>query len=402
MEGKTPMLSEQNSSSGRLASLDAYRGFVMLAMASGGAGLLSGLARSDDFASSHLFEALRHQLDHVPWRGCAFWDLIQPSFMFMVGVAMPFSYASRRARGDRWIRLFGHALLRSLILIVLAVFLASHGSRFTHFSFVNVLGQIGLGYPFVFLLLGRRPALQLAAAVAILLGDWLLFASYPAPGADFPSATYGANDPQLVMTGFFAHWNKNANVAAAFDRWFLNLFPHPADRPFVFNEGGYATLNFVPSIATMLLGVLAGELLRSSRSRAAKLRALLIAGAVCWSLGLILDANVCPIVKRIWTPSWVVYSTGWTCWMLAAFYAAIDVAGFRRWAFPLVVVGMNSIAIYLMAQLMKPFVRGSLRTHLGPDFLAGPYGPLVGGASTVLVFWLICWWLYRQKIFIKI
>jgi predicted acyltransferase len=298
--------------------------------------------------------------------------------------------------------LFGHAVLRSLILIALAIFLASNGSRSTHFSFVNVLGQIGLGYLFVFLLLGRRPVLQLAAAVAILVGDWLLFASYPLPGADFPRASYGANDPQLLMTGFFAHWNKNANVAAAFDRWFLNLFPHAADHPFMFNEGGYATLNFIPSIATMLFGVLAGELLLSGRSRAAKLRALLIAGAVCWSLGLVLDANICPIVKRIWTPSWVVYSTGWTCWILAAFYAMIDVAGFRRWAFPLVVVGMNSIAIYLMAQLMKPFVGASLRTHFGPDLFTGPYGPLMRGSLTLLVFWLICLWLYRQRIFIKL
>ena len=396
------MLLEQKSAPGRLLSLDAYRGFVMLAMASGGAVMIGGLARSDDTVSSHLLQILKQQLDHVPWRGCSFWDLIQPSFMFMVGVAMPFSYASRRARGDRWIQMFGHAVLRSLILIVLAIFLASNGSRSTQFSFVNVLGQIGLGYPFVFLLLGRRPALQLAAAVGILLGAWLLFNSYPLPGEDFPAAKYGANDPQLVMTGSFAHWNKNANIAAAFDRWFLNQFPHPTDHPFVFNEGGYATLNFVPSIATILFGVLAGELLLSGLSRVGKLRVLLIAGAVCWSLGLLLDASVCPIVKRIWTPSWVISSTGWTCWMLAAFYAVIEVAGFRRWAFPLVVVGMNSIAIYLMAQLMKPFVGASLRTHFGHELFSGPYGPLIRGSCTLLVFWLICLWLYRQKIFIKI
>ena len=129
---------------------------------------------------------------------------------------------------------------------------------------------------------------------------------------------------------------------------------------------------------------------------------MLIAGAVCWSLGLLLDASVCPIVKRIWTPSWVIYSTGWTCWMLAAFYAVIEVAGFRRWAFPLVVVGMNSIAIYLMAQLMKPFVGASLRTHFGHELFSGQYGPLIRGSCTLLVFWLICLWLYRQQIVIKI
>ncbi len=127
-----------------------------------------------------------------------------------------------------------------------------------------------------------------------------------------------------------------------------------------------------------------------------------MAGAVCWAVGEVLDTSICPIVKRIWTPSWVIASTGWTCWMLAAFYGMIDVAGYRRWSFPLVVVGMNSIAIYLMAQLMKPFVAASLRTHFGPSIFDGANGPLIRSASILLVFWLICLWLYRQRIFIKI
>ena len=115
--------------------------------------------------------------------------------MFMVGVAMPFSFASRTARGETWTRMFGHALVRSVVLVALAVFLASNGSRYTQYSFVNVLGQIGLGYVFVFLLLGRRPAVQLAAAVAILVADWLLFALYPRAGSDFPFAKYGVKRP---------------------------------------------------------------------------------------------------------------------------------------------------------------------------------------------------------------
>ena len=183
--------------------------------------------------------------------------------MFLVGVSMPLSYSRRRARGDSWLRLFGHALFRSLILVALAVFLASNGSTQTNYSFTNVLGQIGLGYTFVFLVLGRPPSVQLAVAVLILFADWLLFALYPLPGPEFPYGLYGANETQLLMNGFFAHWNKNTNVAAAFDRWFLNLFPHPSNDPFRFNPGGYATLNFIPSIATMIFGVLAGELLMS-------------------------------------------------------------------------------------------------------------------------------------------
>jgi heparan-alpha-glucosaminide N-acetyltransferase len=388
--------------SGRLRSLDAYRGFVMLAMASGGIGTFASIEHSGDTAGAIFLQVLLQQLDHVQWRGGVFWDLIQPSFMFLVGAAMPFSFASRRARGQGWLRQFGHALVRSLVLIVLAVFLASNGSPQTVYSFTNVLGQIGLGYPFVFLLLGRRPLVQFAAAIAVLVGYWMYFANSSPPERNFDRGKHGANEPQLVMGGFFAHWNKNTNAAAEFDRWFLNLFPHPVEQPFVHNPGGYATLNFIPSIATMLAGVLAGELLRSGQSPRKKAQILLVTGAACWFTGQLLDASICPVVKRIWTPSWVVASTAWTCWMLAFFYWVIDVAGYRRWSFPLVVAGANSIAIYLMYQLMRPFVSSSLRTHLGREIFSGPHGSFVRGVSFLLVLWLICLWLYERKIFIKI
>jgi predicted acyltransferase len=386
----------------RLVSLDAYRGFVMLAMASGGITTFGALESSGDSPLALCRQIICQQFDHAAWRGCNFWDLIQPSFMFLVGAAMPFSYAHRRARGDTWLCLFAHALTRSLVLIALGVFLASTGRPSTVFSFVNVLAQIGLGYTFVFLLLGCRPIYQFAAAVAILIAYWLWFATYPLPGPELRYGMVGADDIQLAMGGRNAHWNKNTNAAAAFDRWFLNQFPHPSDQPFLSNDGGYTTLNFIPSIATMLFGVLAGELLRSNRSGTTKAQILLLAGAVCWVAGSILDFTVCPSVKRIWTPTWVVCSASWTFWMLAAFYTVIDVAGFRSWSLPLVVVGMNSIAFYLMSQLMKPFVASSLRTHFGEDLFAGHCGALVRGSSVLVVLWLISFWLYRQKLFIKI
>ena len=387
---------------GRLRSLDAYRGLVMLAMASGGIATFGCLANAADGNWSIPLELALQQFDHRQWRGCSFWDLIQPSFMFLVGVAMPFSYGRRRDRGDGWLHLFGHALLRSSILIALGVFLASNGSRQSDYSFTNVLAQIGLGYTFVFLLLGRPPAVQLAVAILILCADWLLFAFHPLPGPDYPYGLNGANEAQLFLQGFLAHWNKNANFAADFDRWFLNLFPRPSNDPFRFNPGGYATLNFVPSIATMIFGVLAGELLRSKVAQITKARTLLFAGVVFWMLGLLLDATVCPVIKRIWTPAWVIASTGWTCWMLAAFYWVIEVWGLRRWSLPLAVVGANSIAIYLMAQLMKPFVAASIQTHFGREVFDGTYGTLAKGLSILAVFWLICLWLYNRKIFIKI
>src|SRR5207302_7358531 len=135
---------------GRLSSLDAYRGFVMLAMATGGLGVA---VVAQDFPDSQLWQALDRQLEHAAWQGCSFWDLIQPSFMFIVGVAMPFSYASRRAQGQSWSRLFIHAVQRSVVLVLLGIILSSAWGRQTNFTFVNVLTQIGLGYTFVFLLL---------------------------------------------------------------------------------------------------------------------------------------------------------------------------------------------------------------------------------------------------------
>jgi heparan-alpha-glucosaminide N-acetyltransferase len=112
--------------------------------------------------------------------------------------------------------------------------------------------------------------------------------------------------------------------------------------------------------------------------------------------------TLCPIVKRIWTPTWAIFSTGWTFLMLAFFYVAIDILGFRWWAFPLVVVGMNSIAIYCMSQLMKPWIRQSLELHFGQHIFDGIYGPIISATAVLFVLWLICYWLYRQKIFIRI
>jgi heparan-alpha-glucosaminide N-acetyltransferase len=430
----------------RLVSLDAYRGFVMLAMVSGGLGFArivedhpevlstwDGTAYASAWRS--LWRTLAYQFEHVAWTGCSFWDLIQPSFMFMVGVALPFSFARRQAEGQtRW-RQFGHVLFRSLVLIALGVFLSSNGSRQTNFTFVNVLTQIGLGYTFVWLLVGRRFALQAAALVLILAGYWFYFYQYSMPAAEreqvaqyLTEVRHKGEAEWTQFSGLAAHWNKHTNAAAAFDRWFLNLFPRGEEGGrFVVNEGGYQTLNFIPSIATMLLGLMAGQLLRGKRSQWQKVRNLLLAGLGCFAVAMALDTSiwpvriagfdwsVCPIVKRIWTPTWVLFSGGWTFCMLAAFYWAIDLVGWRRWAFPLVVVGMNSIAIYVMAQLLKPWISKTARTHLTTVDAAyetnvvptlfgdsSTYSPLWEALLRLGVLWLVCLWMYRRRIFIRI
>src|SRR5262245_29601649 len=371
----------------RLVSLDAYRGFIMLLMASGGFAFARIHAQrlKDGLPDDPVWSFLAYQFDHVAWIGCAFWDLIQPSFMFMVGLALPYSFASRQARGDSYNKMLGHAVWRALLLILLAVFLSSpyvikgrsapYDLPSTNWIFPNVLAQIGLGYVFVFLLVGRGLKVQFAALAAILVGYTPFFGSWPLPGPDYAFRAVGVPDDFPRMTGSFAHWNKNANAAHFFDVWFLNLFPRL--EPFVYNAGGYQTLNFVPSMATMILGLMAGELLRGGRSAEGKVFVLMGAAAVCRALGWVMGLFVTPRVKRIWTPSWAVFSAGWTFALLAMFYAVIDVLGWKRWSFPLVVVGMNSIAMYLLANLMAGWVRTQLQIHLGKGPFAGEIGPAI-------------------------
>jgi len=385
----------------RLQSLDAFRGAVMLLMASSGFGIPQ-VAKA--FPESPIWQLLGRQCEHAAWRGCTLWDLIQPAFMFMVGVALPYSVANRRARGAGFGALLGHAWWRSLALILLAVFLTSAWSQRTEWVFTNVLAQIGLGYAFLFLLAFAKPRIQWFAAGAILVGYWLAFALHPLPPPDFDWKAVGVLPDWPHLAGFAAHWEKNANFASAFDLWFLNLFPR--ETAFAYSSGGYQTLNFIPSLATMLFGCLAGGLLRRELPLAAKLQKLVLAGLVGLVLGRALDeTGLCPIVKRIWTPSWAIFSAGWVALLLAGFVAVIEWRGWRCWAFPLIVAGMNPIALYCMWQLMGGFVRDSLRIHFGRDVfesLGAAYAPMLERVLILFVFWVILLWLYRRKTFLRL
>jgi predicted acyltransferase len=393
----------------RLASLDAYRGLIMIALAFGGFGLAETARRHlQDESAPEAWTVVEYQFRHVEWVGCAFWDLIQPSFMFMVGVSMAFSYARRQTLGHGYGRMLGHAIWRSVVLVLLGVFLTSNWSPTTNWSFANVLCQIGLGYTFLFLLWGRRWRTQAIAAVAILLGSWLLYVTYPTSGLDLAEGGVDVGVPQAWaaehLEGVSAAWHKNANVGHAVDVWLLNQFPR--DEPFEFNRGGYQTINFIPSLATMLFGLMCGRLLRSEQSGWAKFGILLAAGGVGLAAGWLLNwGGICPMVKRIWTPSWALFSTGWCCLFLAVLYGAIDGLRLRILALPVIVVGMNSIVMYCMGQLLKPWTSDSLQRHLGSEIflLAGElYQPMLQATLVGLVFWLVCLWMYRQKIFVRI
>ncbi len=387
----------------RLQSLDVYRGATMLFMASE---MLQIPKTAHQFAAgSGFWRFVEFHTSHVPWTGWSLWDLIQPSFMFMVGVALPWSIANRIDRGEKPVNLWFHAVWRSFLLITLGIFLRSAHRPQTYFTFEDVLTQIGLGFPFLFALGFTKPRMQAIAAGVVLIGYWAAFALYPAPGPgfDFAAAGVPAGWPHH-LTGFASHWDKNSNLANLADQWFLNLFPR--ESPFVFNGGGYLTLNFVPSLATMIFGLLAGGVLRGSRSSGRKLRTLGIAGVAGIALGMLLDTTgVCPIVKRIWTPSWAIFAGGCTALILAACYWAIDVRGWKKWTFPFLVAGMNSIAMYVLVHLMETFVAQSLKIHFGQNIfeIFGKQWMLVTqGASVLAILWLICLWMYRRKIFLRI
>jgi predicted acyltransferase len=387
----------------RVASVDAYRGFVMLLMMGE---VLSFRHVSESLPASSFWRFLYFHQDHVPWVGCSLHDLIQPSFSFLVGVALPYSIASRRAKGFAFGTMLWSAIKRSLILIFLGIFLRSLWSEQTYFTFEDTLTQIGLGYTFLFLLGFVSQPKQIAACILILVAYWLAFVLYQAPPeAMNPAITGVPPDWEYNLHGFFDHWNKNRNLAWDFDRWFLNLFPRA--KPFLYNEGGYATLSFVPTLATMILGLLAGNMLRNNAWQATdRVKRFVILGISLIAVSLIIHAiGINPIVKRIWTPNWVLFSGGCCFVLLSIFYWIIDIKNVRGWAFFLMVIGMNSIAAYVLADGFGAFIQRTLYVHLGKNYdqlFGDAYSTLVKGVLVLTIEWLILYWMYKRKIFIKI
>jgi heparan-alpha-glucosaminide N-acetyltransferase len=386
----------------RNVAVDAYRGFVMILMM---AEVLQFYRISLKFPGNLFLHVLGYSQQHVPWSGMSLHDTIQPGFTFLVGVALPYSIRSRQRKGQSFRRMLFHTAWRSLLLIALGIFLRSTDSPMTNFTFEDTLTQIGLGYTFGFLLTFARPKWQWIAFATILFGYWLAWAIYPAPGPNFDWAAVGVTPDfqNQMFTGFAAHWNKNSNLGQAFDIWFLNLFPRPSR--FLYNDGGYVTLSFIPTLGTMLLGVAAGRWFHDAAPRI-PVRKFLIAGVALCAAGLLLHfPGVCPIVKRIWTPSWTLFSGGACFFFLAAFCWFIDVRKHHRFAFPLVVVGMNSIAAYVMAELSRNFVETSFRINLAPavlNMLGARLENFVIGVLTLCTYWIVLYWMFRKRIFVRI
>jgi len=388
---------------GRIASVDVYRGFVMLLMM---AEVLSLSDVSRALPGNKFWEFLSFHQSHVPWVWLSLHDMIQPSFTFLVGVVLPYSIASRKNKGASFENILGHTIKRSFILIFLGIFLRSMNSGQTNFTFEDTLTQIGLGYTFLVVISLYSQKVQIGALIFILFTYALAFALYPLPGAAFDYASAGVPaNWEHNLSGFAAHWNKNTNFAWAFDQWFMNLFPR--ENVFLYNSGGYSTLSFIPTLGTMILGLLAGNILNSSVVARKKLNSFIFAGIALILFGILLHVTgLNPIVKRIWTPGWTIFSGGICFLFLAMFYGLIDMRGRHKGSFFLMVIGVNSIAAYVIADGgMRNLINDSLFIHLGKNFdqILGPaYATLVSGGLVLFFEWLILYWMYKKKIFIKI
>ena len=380
--------------------MDAYRGLVMVLM-------LAEVLHSCDVAAwsrTAFWRAVCFEQTHVAWTGCSLHDLIQPGFYFLVGVGLILSLRRRRAGLPKG-ALLRRALTRAVILVFLGMALEASHPRQWVWWFGDTLSQIGLGYPFLFLVALRPRRCWWIAFAGILVTYWLVFALYPVP-ASFDYAAVGVSPDWLQahgLTGFAAHWQKGSNPAAAFDRWFLNLFPREAS--FSGSENGLTTLNFIPSIATMILGLTAGDVLISGRTQTGKVAWLCGMGAALMAIGAMLGAaGIAPVVKPIWSPGWVLFSGGWCCLFLAAFHF-VEIQGGDRLAFPLTVVGRNSLVAYSLSHLFPAFAFNSLIRVFGVrtfEVFGSAYAPALYGAAVMVAYWLFLYMLYRRRIFVSL
>ncbi len=352
---------EKDTASGRLVSLDAFRGFIMTMLAAHAFGLAT-LADDPNWAW------LGRQFEHVRWEGMMFWDLIQPSFMFMVGVAMPFALAARARRGTGSV--WRHVTNRSLALIVLSNVLMSISAGRLHFQLINVLAQIGFTYFICYWLIKLSFKGQATAAALILTGYTVLFIAFP-----------GSQGPYAI----------GDNIGERIDQFIFGSA----------NPGHWANINFIPSVFVTLLGVWCGYLMIKKSTHARRLKILAGAAVALLAAGYGLSPFI-PIIKRIHTTSFTFASLGWVLLMLLGFYWLVEIKGYRKAALPLVVVGMNSIFIYSLDILLWRWTRDAVTVFTGGYAFLGILGPIALATSTFLVMWYLCYWLYQRRIFVKI
>jgi len=366
------------SSPQRLYSLDALRGFDMFWIM-GGERIFHSLSKS---TNAPFWNGLSHQFSHPGWNGFRFYDLIFPLFLFIAGVATPYSVGRQLENGVPQQKLLWRVIKRGLILVVLGI-IYNNDLRIQPVSdmrFPSVLGRIGLAYMFANIIyIYAKQKSQFIWAGALLLGYWLLLMFTSAPG--FPPG-------DLTLEGNFASYLDSLIVPG---KLLVNNMHDP--------EGLVST---VPAVATGLLGILTGSFLKnSSFSPSKKVVRILITGSVLIMIAQIWNL-VFPINKNLWSSSFALQVGGLSMLLLALFYYIIDVKGYRKWAFFFVVIGMNSILIYMSGH----FVDWTNTTNAFFEWLiqltGSPYDIVVFAFCYIAVKWAFLYFLYRQKVFLKV
>jgi predicted acyltransferase len=359
---------------GRVNSIDFFRGLTMFLLAGESTEIYEHFLHADN----SVMHFLGTQFSHHTWHGLHFWDLIQPFFMFIVGVAIPFAVANRQRKGDTVRSINLHALKRSFLLLFFGWALYNVGPGHFVWRFQNVLAQLSVTYLVAFLIRNKSYSYQIVFTLVILLLIDLAYRFFPVEGFNHP-------------------WVNYENLGA----WFNNKIEG------VQKASEWATLNFVSTTAHTVWGVLCGKLLMSNKSPCKKIQALMVAGAAGLVIGYSLDLlNITPIIKKIATSSFVFVSGGYTILALCLCYWLIDVKKLFATGWNMFkIVGMNSIFIYiffhiggagLLTRVLRPFPE-SLFSWGGELAVALLTSTLVWAAL-----WYICYWLYKNRIFIKI
>lgn len=359
---------------GRLLSIDALRGWDMFWII-GGDALATSILKIGNWSFS---PALMTQLEHADWEGFRFYDLIFPLFLFMVGCVLPFSLEKYRGNARS---AHGRILRRTLLMILLGlIYSGLLRFDFANLRYAGVLQRIAICYGvagIIFLHVPWKPRIGLV--IGILFGYWALLSWVAAPG------------------GIAGDLTKEGNLAGYIDRNFLPGKILEKYYGFGDNEG---ILSTIPAIVTALLGVFAGEWLRSDNKPWTKVGGLLVACMGCLAAGYGWSF-LFPIIKNLWTSSFVLVAAGWSLLLLTFFYTLIDVLGWRTWSFVWVVIGMNAITIYIAKSIID-FTKISKYFLTGVSNLADPWQLPVLQAGTLLAMWLFLYFLYKQKIFLRV
>ncbi len=361
----------------RLLSIDALRGFDMFWIVGGddvarALGVWWGTPESRRFAE---------QFEHVEWEGFRFYDLIFPLFLFLVGVVLPFSLKRYQTPDQPKRVVFGRIARRVILLFVLGlVYNNGLQFRFDSLRIAGVLQRIAICYGIgAVIFLMTKVRVQAILFVVILLGYWGILIGVPTPETR-------AGD-----------LSKEKNLAGYIDRHYLPGKIYPSYYGFGDNEG---LLSTVPAVATVLLGMLAGQWLNSQRGGWIKVLGLASGGLGCLAVG-VLWGWYFPVIKILWTSTYVLIAGGWSLLLLALFYMIIDVIGSRAWAFFFVVIGVNAITIYMVSRII-PFPEISQFLLGGAARLSGSFGPVLLATGTLVLEWLLLLHLYRNRIFLRV